>query len=379
MNDLTEKLFSEGYTPENHPENVEWHSGWREFQYTKAAAILMVWETPCGLLRKGCIQDACGNGSFMGVTYSIENGNLRIGCPYYYKDRFQEYSERECARRDPKTPPGWNCTTHRTDRPYDYEQSVEKIQDAWNKVKSAAHLEAVSGYGFCVCMEFNFAKRKYVPNYHVMNCINIGCKNEVCAVTRRSRNLERVNIFYDLLWERHYKRGLFELTDRSIKKGVKQFKHPVARTDAEIWLKKFGKNLEPHLTRDDRRELHFSKYHGKTGYGEYDWCEYSVTVQNVRIERRASKDLLQDLRDVQEGIEVIHASDLIKQAAQAKRDRIKKRKEDKARRLEKRAVDNMKRILGQEDASEALKIFASKELSRRGILPEPEIEQPRLF
>ena len=380
MNDLTKKLLAEGYASENHPDYVKWHYGFREFEYTIEAVKQFVWETPCGLLRKGCLQDACGNGSFNGITYRPENNNLRIGCPYYYKDRLGEYSERDCEHRDPASPCGWNCTTHRTERPYDYEQSVEKIQNTWEQIQHEVWLEATARYGYCACMEWARSKRKYVSDYHVMKCINTGCKNDICAITKRERNLEKVNIYYDILRERHYKKGLFELTDRTIEKGVKKFDRPIARSDAEIWLRVHADNFVPRKSKDDRRELHFSKYHGSTGYNDYDWCEYKVTPQNIRIERRESRDLLQDLQDIAEGIEVFHASDIVKQKKEEKRERKAERKAAKERKV----IKNMQWIAAEgidrdgEPVSDFRREWSQKQLEKRGIVLDKQ-EQMDLF
>lgn len=381
MNDLTKQLLAEGYTPDNPPPYAKWHSGWRHFEYTLEAVSKMVWETPCGLLRKGSIQDGCGWGSVGGVDYRPENNNLRIGCPYYYNDRHGECNERDCDHRDPASPSGWNCTTQRTDRHYDYDQSVEKILDEWDKVQHEAFLEASKGYGYCACMEWARAKRKYVPRYDVMKCIDIGCKNEVCVITKRTRNLKKVNIYYDILRERHYKKGLFEFADRMVEKGVRQFGSAVALTDAEMWLKMYGKRFRPRLTKDDRRELHFSKHHGKTGYGEYDWAEYTVTPQNIRIERRESRDLLQDLRDIQAGIEVVHASDLQKRQKEAYRERKSNREATKSRKIERRVIKNLKlaayKGVNDEGApvGDVIKAWAKKQLDRRGVTEQISLFQ----
>ncbi|MBT9176544.1 MAG: hypothetical protein DDT20_00864 [Firmicutes bacterium] len=364
MNDLTLRLLAEGYTPENHPSDVRWHSGYREFEYTIEAARQMVWETPCGLLRQGKAQDACGYGSFMGIDYRPENNNLRIGCPYY--------DEIECMHRDAAMPDGWNCTTQRTDRLYSYEQSVEKLWDAWTKIKKAAWLKVSVEYGYCRCMKWDRPSRMYLPKYDVMTCINNECKNAVCVITKCKRNYQKVNIFYDILRERRYKlrQGLFEFTDRIIEKGVKVFDKAVARTDAEIWLEENRNNFTPYYSRDDRRDSHFSEYHGKSGFGEYDYFEYTITAQNIRIERRESRDLLQDLQDIREGIGVTHASDLLKRKKEKKCERKDKQKAAKERKIER----NLKRIVFEGLNTEGKPVsaftqeWAHKQLEKRGIV-----------
>ena len=97
-------------------------------------------------------------------------------------------------------------------------------------------------------------------------------------------------------------------------KGERVFPHPVARTDAEIWLEMKKAHFNPlwsssvidspHLTPEDRRQTFFSKMHRR--YGEYDYFEFHYDVENIRIAKSEQRDLLQDLRDVADGLEVVH-------------------------------------------------------------------------
>lgn len=322
-NELTKKLIAEGFTPENPPPYAKWDKNWRCFEYTLAAARELVWETPCGLLRKGKDIDACGWGSHEGVTYMPENNNLRIGCPYF--------DDIPCQHRIGKLM-GWNCITHRTDRPYDYNHSVEKIMDKEEKIQHAAWLEVARGYGWCANMCYDRKKRKYVPQFDVMACIQNRCKNEICAITKQPRDVKKlVNVFYDLLRERRYKEkgGLFEHTERTLEKDVKHFDRSVPRCDAEIWLKKHGDAFPLRLAADDRRLLTVSEHFGKTGWGAYEYYEFKITPLNIRIEHREHRDLEQDLADIRDGIKVVHASDIKKRKAEEKRERRAKRQEVK--------------------------------------------------
>jgi len=63
-----------------------------------------------------------------------------------------------------------------------------------------------------------------------------------------------------------------------------------------------------------------------------------VEVLNVRAERRESRDLMQDLEDIRNGIQVVHASDMQKLEAQAKKERRKKTHEAAVKRLEKKLL-----------------------------------------
>jgi hypothetical protein len=343
MNQLTKRLLAEGYTPENHPDYVEW-TYWKHFEYTAAYLRSMVWETPCGLLKKGMDYN---HGSHMGVDYCPENDNPRLGCPYY--------DEKPCRYRHDTKLLGWNCTYRQTDRLYDYEQSVEKLWDEWDRIKHEARLEATKD-GICNRLEWDRPKRKYVIGRDVVDCLR--CQNEVCIVSKQPRNLEKVNIFYDILREKHYRIGLADNTERSLEKGVKVFKAPVTRAGAEMWLK-LNKDTIFRPQRDDYRNLHFSEHHGKTGFGEYDFFEFKISVQNVRIERRESRDLIQDLRDVRDGLTVVHASDVAKAAAQAKKEKRDKYRQPQevlkrmARRVDKETMARIKQLWqGGADAEE---------------------------
>ena len=135
-------------------------------------------------------------------------------------------------------------------------------------------------------------------------------------------------------------------------KGLKVFERPVARTDAEIWLKIREANQSPlassdplrsssviehpKTTRDDRIQAYFSKMHRQ--YGEYDYFEFHYDVENIRIARSEQRDLLQDLRDAAEGIEVVHNIDQIKAQAEKKRAAKQHRRELKVRRAQKAAL-----------------------------------------
>lgn len=61
-----------------------------------------------------------------------------------------------------------------------------------------------------------------------------------------------------------------------------------------------------------------------------------VEVVNIRAEQRESRDLMQDLQDIRDGIEVIHESDRAKQRKADKKARRQKAAENRIRKLEKK-------------------------------------------
>lgn len=353
MNDLTMRLLAEGYDKDNHPDYVRW-SSWQDFEYTPEALSHKLWEAPCGVITKS---GSYNHGSHLGVDYCPENDNPRYGCPY---------GDKSCEHYAHNHSSGWNCTFHQIVRDYDYEISLEKFRDDRDKRNHKAWQEATGGV-YCVCIRWDSELGKYGPQYSVDECIERGCCNQVCLVTGKTRNLQKVNIYYDVLREWRCWKGLFETVERKLEKGVRQFKKAVARTDAETWLRQYGKfQYAPVMLHSEQWEAMLDRDH--FGYRkEYDRYEYSMTVQNIRIESRARRDLAQDLADIAEGIEVVHASDLVKQKQQAKRERREKRLDAKSRRADRDNIASWVKALASPDATEVMKRFSRESLKKLGL------------
>ena len=78
-----------------------------------------------------------------------------------------------------------------------------------------------------------------------------------------------------------------------------------------------------------------TKYHSEMFL--YGW---KVEVVNIRAEQRESRDLLQDLQDIREGITIVHASDQEKRNKELKKQNRAKQKEKREKRLEQKIVRN---------------------------------------
>ena len=141
---LTQKLLSEGYTVKHYPDYVTIPSGSYGdnplnnldggFVYTIEHKKQMVLETGCGLLMKGSY--FCPGSAFIkGILWIIENDNQLLTCPYRKDD---------CNLRNPilgKAHGGGlckilQCDCHQTDKPYNYEQSVDKVFDDEKREKN---------------------------------------------------------------------------------------------------------------------------------------------------------------------------------------------------------------------------------------------------
>ena len=341
LNALTQRLYAQGYTRDGHPDTVCW-GDWQNFCYKWETMLQFTWETPCGLLIQGesnVGRDvAISECFYRHVWYCPENDNPLHLCPH----------GRKGCEHIPAGFPLVMCPCHQTDRAYDYEQSVEKIKAEYAREAHKQYMELTGGsYCACVVGSNGYAGGCYEVSYDVMNCIRYGCENPVCVIRKQPRNLKKVNIFYDVRRTWITRLGFLEEKKVEVTKGLKVFDHAVAQTDAEIWLKmkeheasplnNYAVIENPKKTPEDRRQEYFSKMHRRYG-DQYDYFEFHYEVENIRVTRSEQRDLLQDLRDVAEGIEVIHAADSMKAAKAQKRARREAAKAQRIRKVERMSL-----------------------------------------
>ena len=333
INDLTRRLLAEGWTRDHHPDAVYW-SDFENFGFKWEEQLKMRWTTGCGL----CVDPrdaAMSDTTYQGVWYCTENGNPAIRCPY---------GRRDCPHNIPGLKFPW-CVCHETDAPYDPERSVGKVKRERNACRMSV-MELTGGqYCACVVDSNGMDGGVHCVRYNVEQCIQVGCKNTVCSITKKPRDLSKVNVYYDIRRTWITRKGFLEDTKTAIEKGIKVFPRPVARTDAEIWLARKKAEFDPfrdkyiinpHITPLDRKQSYFSKHHRR--WPEYDYFEFRYEVENIRIEARETRDLLQDLQDVAEGIEVVHASDALKATKEQEKARKIEAAEQKAKRAEKKLL-----------------------------------------
>ncbi len=338
LNALTKRLYAEGYTRENHPDTVYW-SDFQNLGYKWETMLGFTWETPCGLLIQGESDVgrglACEEAAYQGVWYCPENDNPLLKCPY---------EKRDC-QFIPAGFPVAECPCHQTEQEYDYQQSVEKAEDERRKRQreNRQYMNIERGH-YCACVVGNngFQGGLQEVHYDVAACIDYGCENHVCLIRKQQRDLSKVNVFYDIRRTWITRIGFLEEKRVEVTKGVKVFEKPIVRTDAEIWLKVRQAEFNPvhdeatidrpKKTPDDQRQEYFTKMHRK--WPGYDYFEFHYSIENVRIERREQRDILQDLRDVANGIEVVHEADKLKAAKEQKQARRKAGKESRIKKME---------------------------------------------
>ena len=162
-----------------------------------------------------------------------------------------------------------------------------------------------------------------------------------------------------------------DVRDGRVTKGVKFLDKPCSLTLAEV----IAKACKADIQRREESKRSMDLY-----LGHID----KIEVLNIRAERKESRDLLQDLKDVAEGTTIHHASDDAKAAKARKRENRQKAAQAKIRRLEQAILDRgfqdqpehmkrrMMKFLGEERISEL-------EAQREAAVPPSKPEQLSFF
>jgi hypothetical protein len=194
-------------------------------------------------------------------------------------------------------------------------------------------------------------REAWQARYDPWCCIR-GCYNDICVLTGRRLDGKKGNVFYDVKVTRIRHDGSIWDGEKmiSITKGAKMFDSSKPLPICEAYAKQCKNRIIDREKSKFHRELYLNK-------------DTTVEVLNVRAEIRESRDLLQDLQDVREGIKITHASDELKLSKRVKSDR---RKIAKERTMKKRL--KLWIVTGEEQYS--------RYLLRRG-MSEEELEEAR--
>ena len=155
-------------------------------------------------------------------------------------------------------------------------------------------------------------------------CLNIG---KTCDFTNLPISRKKGNVFYDV--KISYIRNDGTLFDGEevvkIQKGVRLFETAKSMTICEAAVRKCRQEIVDKAKNKWDREIFL-----------YGW---KVEVLNIRAEYRESRDLMQDLEDIRNGIQIVHASDLDRQEKEEKKERRLQAQQKKIERLEKKILD----------------------------------------
>ncbi len=362
---FTKELFEQGYSFEHYPNYAQLpnHSCDRRlfdilggFEFERHYLYSKVYATGCGLLCKGS-EFSNGYLSYGGIDWKPENNNPVIGCPYWVN---------HCSLRHPLLDGASGgglsklseCNCHEVNQPYDYEQSLQKIRDGQNRLIRQKYEKFREQKKNHVChwhMHYNHWtkawKQVYDPTECARSCQNIG---GICALKHTPISKKRGNVFFDLRITKIRRDDtlLNGQEEISIQKGCRFLDTGTSITICED-IVKYG---QPDIQR---------KAVGRYS-SEIFLRGWKVEVLNIRAEHRESRDLLQDLQDIRDGITVTHASDQIKKNKEAKRQRRNARKQKREQKLETKIIQcGWDAIIPQSsDYYHAMKWFGDEKIQR---------------
>lgn len=300
-----------------------------------------------------------GSMYFQGVEWCLENDAATIICPYYDKSDpceknhplLREHGIAGCLGEKLVF-----CAVQRSDSAYTYDRSVEAVRDRQEKEKERRWEEFREKHSGRVCKlqcRYNRRTKTWRKQYDPWDCAKTGGACHHCAVLGADLSQEKGNVFYDVVTT--YTRegeGLFEDEQiTTVVRGKRLLERNVSLTICEAICRYSQWRVKNHL----RLNRHWDLFANPTM--QIDFC-------NFRAGKAAGRDLLQDMRDVANGIAVSHDADNIadaKRVKRARREAAKKKKIDQMeRRISKEGLDNipdhlltrMRRDLGEERMEE---------------------------
>lgn len=125
-------------------------------------------------------------------------GDLYYGNRHYEKNYIGHMKKcKRCKDYIVKTGSLVICELTETDKPFNYENSVNKIIKEYDKQFYKERM-AITGGIYCPNIKQRYGKA--VKMYDLQTCISIKCDRKTCAITgekRIKKDLQLVNIFYD--------------------------------------------------------------------------------------------------------------------------------------------------------------------------------------
>lgn len=335
LNELTKRLFAEGYTRENYPDYVKpyfWFYG--GFTYTAKHLREMVFSTPCGLLLTG-EHFTNGSMSYAGVEWMPENDNPTVTCPYFNAKepcKLRHELLRGC-RLLSRMGEMVSCACHQVNEPYDYEHSFDKVLDDVEK-ESNQLFEVFNaqkhGHACRLQSYYDRHSKQWHMNYDPQMCATYGCS--YCDVLQTELSSKRGNVYYDEIVTYTEKgKGLFPDKVVTIAtKGKNLLSHQTSLTICEAIVRYAKWRIIEQKT---------SSYEHKERLKFRNDPAFAIQYTNFRAEIRETRDLAQDLADIGEGIEIIHASDQRKAVKAEKHERRASAREANKNKLKKRIFE----------------------------------------
>lgn len=345
-NNLTRRLLDEGYTAENYPKDKVHIAGgcysqngnpldniYGGFEYNRIYCDAFTYKTGCGMHVVG--KNVINSMGFCGEEWCHENDNPVIRCPY---------DKPNCPMNDERIQGIHGggiciqcfCVCHKTEEHYDYENSFEKEEKKRQEEKNQKYQEYTDAHNGRICsrhMIYNERTREWHMNYEPYSCAKM-CysQNGYCPVLGRELSKKRGNVYYDLKTSGTVKQqeeqcSMFDGEQWThIEKGMRVFDKPCSMDICEAFVKVQSDKILHDYEVNHSREYIFDK-------------SFKAEILNIRAESKPSRDLIQDLQDIKDGITIVHASDSEKRMKEQKKERRKLAQQKKIAKLEKVLID----------------------------------------
>ena len=345
-NNLTRRLLDEGYTAENYPKDKVHIAGgcysqngnpldniYGGFEYNRIYCDAFTYKTGCGMHVVG--KNVINSMGFCGEEWCHENDNPVIRCPY---------DKPNCPMNDERLQGIHGggiciqcfCVCHKTEEHYDYENSFEKEEKKRQEEKNQKYQEYTDAHNGRICsrhMIYNERTREWHMNYEPYSCAKM-CysQNGYCPVLGRELSKKRGNVYYDLktsgtIKQQEEQCSMFDGEQWThIEKGMRVFDKPCSMDICEAFVKVQSDKILHDYEVNHSREYIFDK-------------SFKAEILNIRAESKPSRDLIQDLQDIKDGITIVHASDSEKRMKEQKKERRKLAQQKKIAKLEKVLID----------------------------------------
>lgn len=211
---------------------------------------------------------------------------------------------------------------------------------------------------------YNDWTEKWSHNYDPMTCSRC-CTNvgKTCDFTHLPISRKKGNVFYDVKISYIRHDGTLFDGERIVKinKGVRLFETAKSMTICEAAVR----NCKQDIVKKEKDKRH----------SEICLFGWNIEVLNIRAEHRESRDLMQDLEDIRNGIQIVHVSDLDRQKKEEKKERRSQAQQKKIEKLEKKLLD-----VGYQNLEEYSldKVHADKWLGEERIMELEGVRRQRL-
>jgi len=183
-------------------------------------------------------------------------------------------------------------------------------------------------------MYYDEHTRTWALHYEPKSCAKM-CysQNGYCPILGKQLSKKRGNVYYDIKTSviPNMDGKQISLFDKSeevmISKGNRFFEKPCSIDICEAFVKANGVGEISYWYEINHS---FERFINPT---------WKFEILNVRAEQKESRDLMQDLQDIKEGIEIYHASDSEKAVKESKRENRQKAKEKRIAAMEKRILE----------------------------------------